>query len=356
MRLIISLKKLIYPYHLLFSIITIFYFKNSLYADANLYWNLKDRSDIPPIDTLPLPTGSQFLRYINYPFSNVLGLPIELGYILYSIYSIVGIYFFFKFIEHLIHQSSYKNHRWILYATLLMPSLHFWTSILGKESILFTCFACFIYYAHLQKFSHPLSIISVAVIAIIRPHVFIILAFSSIVYLFLFYKSNFKKKILFTTIGISSIFFGLWLFTQATWMRKISLERIEMMLKFHQETFKYTSGYVPLEEYYFPYKIFTFYFRPFPFEFPDTMGFIYGIENFIFLILFSIFVIILAIYREKIVIPKIFYFIIILSLVYASIFVLAYSNFGLIARTKILITPFLCTLFLFSIFQKKSHN
>lgn len=112
----------------------------------------------------------------------------------------------------------------------------------------------------------------------------------------------------------------------------------------HNSYLKRTSSYVPMEDYVYPYKLFSFYFRPLPFE---KSGLLYGIvsfENLLVLIVFGLVVYwILKLFpwmKAGVFLAFVFLFL----LFHGSMYAFGYANYGLIIRTKSLVLPFLVLL------------
>lgn len=112
----------------------------------------------------------------------------------------------------------------------------------------------------------------------------------------------------------------------------------------HIRVLKTTSGYVPLDQYSLPVKIFTFFFRPLPLEGNSVQYMLAGIENLIWLLVF-----IFAAYRlvtgyKSLKCSLFHFFSILFAAFFTLMYVYAYANFGLILRTKIMLFPVLAVL------------
>jgi hypothetical protein len=81
--------------------------------------------------------GTPFMVFLNYPLLK-LEAPFWLGHVLYSVIGFFGFYLFAKWSYKVL---ALKNDSFfvllLLGLVLLSPNLHIWTSIIGKESIVF---------------------------------------------------------------------------------------------------------------------------------------------------------------------------------------------------------------------------
>ncbi len=346
---------LVFFIHLLFGIIRYVYSVLNV-DDEEFYWFDHVKS-IPWLNYQPLPIGNTFMLYLDYIPAYVLHLPQWVGFIFYFLISTLGIYIFWKFCQR-IFPTQYQPLTYL--PVFLVPSLHFWVNGISKETLLFTFLSLMFYDFYFKNFKSARFILSVLFICLIRPHVGLILFLSFFIY-YLFFRFKLNTKSF--SILLASIAFGLFCYylTQyAAILPSASLDSIITHINLHHTHLRETTAYVPLETYSYPYKLFTFFFRPLVGELNNRIGWVTGLENLLFLLSFIAAAIIMLKNYKKLKLPTTFYFIIIFSIVYASVFTLAYSNFGLLARTKILVTPYLWMIFAYIMSQyiihKKSQN
>lgn len=326
--------------HLIFCIIKYHLYGNN--NDADFYWG-DGRFNFEWLHFHKLPIGNSFVLYINYLFAKFLNVPKWFGFFTYSCISFIGYIYLYKLWRYF----KIPLHQWSFGLFLCIPSIHFWNNGIGKEALIFPLSSILMYYIAIQKIRNFIPILSFALIALIRPHVGLILLLSYTFYFIIYrYQSlNLKYFLIFFSLTMLIFFvFNLVIFNQT-----LDFSRYILILDTHHEVLSQTNTYVPLENYNYPYKLFSFYFRPLPLEINNFMGWIYGLENLFFLIMSLISIYLYL--SEKSTFPKLYAFILLLSLIYASIFVLAYSNFGLISRTKALVLPFIFILQFHIIFK-----
>ncbi len=320
--------------------IFIYYFYKQNGGDVNLYW-FRKYSIQDFLYYTPFPLGNYFLNYLNLPLV-LTQTPIWVGFILYSLVGFFGILLFGKLIR------SYLPHKNLNLGILLMfiPSLHIWTSYLGKEAILFPCFVTIFYSLYRKNYKSLPFWLALIILTLVRMHYAFILLVSFTIAFLLFEKIDLRKKAFFTlgfVIISGLLFYG---FVSTTFIETFSIERWQEMIAHNQYKLSPTTAYVPLMEYPLPYKLFTFLFRPLPGEINTPIGWLYGFENLAILILIA-FGIIAGIKNYKRLNVTTFQgCIIIFSILMTLIFSYTYFNFGLIARTKYTFMPFLLLIML----------
>lgn len=323
-------------YHLLFSYFAWQYVTENN-GDAMRYWFLqKDLEKVSWIDFFK--PGTDIIKLITFPLVKLFHLPFWVGFVIFSFISFWGFYFLWK----LLLKISNENFSLTLSGSiiLLLPNVHFWTSLIGKESILFLCLTIIAIEIIRENFRSWKLIIGFLLLLLIRPHIAGLLIFSGLITILFFSKLNSKKKWLLLGLGIFLLFFSAFVLQNVASGHGNLIQKISQLYDAHIRVLKRTDAYVPLDQYVFPYKLFTFYFRPLPWENP---GFLYQIiswENFICLgvTLFATFIFFK--FYKKIDNRKFLAFSCIFIFIFASMYVFAYTNFGLILRTKIMVFPF----------------
>ncbi len=340
-------------YHILLSIVA-YFFAITHKADATHYWFITKTPDLF-LEQSPLPLRENLLFYLNYFLSIQLKLPLWFGFMLYSVIGFIGIWYMYRIIIYL---RSNTHWDYLYLFVLLLPSLHFWTGLLGKEPICILGIGLTLYSLLKDKNQVYYFITGILLLLIIRPHVALILGAAVFIAYFINTK-KFNLRYLIAFIALLGI--GIIFLLKSHWLQGISIENFQYLFQVHHEAFRETNSYVPLEDYNIFYKIFTFYFRPMPFEYNTLWGWFSGIENLLSLFVFigGIYSICQLILRHKYKLGKLEISIIIFFLLLAGVLSLAYSNFGLISRMKNQSMPFmlmLCIYWISLYINQKTHG
>ncbi len=326
-------------FHLLMTFVCYDYIVSN-HGDANLYWfNTKHTANKFWMDLLNYGTDS--VLFLNYFFAKILNLPFYFGFILYSSIGFIGILQFYKLINLWVGKKMVVLGVNILPLVLFLPNMHFWTSILGKEPILFLSIVL-VFIAFVKKRYYSLNmLLSLLVILIIRPHFFLLLFFAMSSVLLIYENWSLKRKVSLGLIAFCFLIFSFFGILKLAGIDKFGLYQIEQSNDNSLLSMQFSNSYIPMNTYTYPEKLFAFYFRPLFFDIHSYYGFFVSIENLIVL-LFHIGVLILVLKNRKMIrfdlLTKVIF---IYASVAAVLFVQRYSDLGLIIRTKALIQPFL---------------
>ena len=172
----------------------------SLYYDANI-----------SLQNIASYTGSNFISYIISPFVRVLNVSFFNINLLFSLIGFFGIFKLYKVTTEYAYEN--KVSILLLLIFILLPNLHFWTSTLSKDVLIFYFAISCLSYAFSKKInkSSPWFILILFIIAsMIRPYFGIILLISYIFAGFVV-KNDFKisVKLLVQTSLLIYVFFKL---------------------------------------------------------------------------------------------------------------------------------------------------
>ncbi len=276
-----------------FIIAIVFYFYVSIYGgDATFYWDApKTISFEEIINLIKQGSASGVIYLINYIPSKVLNLSFFTGNMSYALLGYLGFIYFYRISKNIFKEKSSISggkifgipiFPWIWF----LPNLHFWSSGIGKDSILFFSIAVFMYSLQNIKRNWLGLFISLILSLSIRPHItlFLLVAFG-IGYFLDGNLKGYQKVIifLFFIAGFTSIFAYVLQFIQLESLdaQAISEYTSTKALKLN----KITSGSgVDISGYPFPAKVATFLYRPLFFDINGIMAILASFENLVLLI------------------------------------------------------------------------
>lgn len=326
----------LFCYHLVFPVFA-FLFVQEIGGDALNYWfvgkNLENASWLNYV--IP---GTNVINMITFPLVKYFHLPLWCGFLLFSLFSYIGFYKLWNLIVTFTQNS--KIAFFIGIVLMLLPNLHLWTSFIGKESIIFVALMFIIEKIIKKKMRSSALISSFVFIALIRPHVTIVLFLAFL--LAYFWKGDLSKKSKWLLLGVATIA-SIPLYFILKKIAKIkdnAWDRILHIYDYHIIALRKTNSYVPLDEYPLPYKLFTFYFRPLPFEKTGLLYQIWCVENIILLLITLGLLSFVVVNIKKLKWDFFFIFATFTIVLLGIMYVYAYANYGLIARTKIMAMPF----------------
>ncbi len=224
-------------------------------------------------------TGTKFIGFLAWPLSRTIGL----GY--YSvmlIFSYIGyfasVFFYLVAVENIELKPTWGNLS-PLELVFLLPNVHFWTSSLGKGSII--TFAIGLFAFGLSRINRRFvpTAIGAFLIFMVRPHILLAIVLASIIGLFVTsggLKPFFKWSIIIVAVFLFINLSGSVLkFTDTD---TLDISSSSTLSHRTSELTKASSG-IDIGNYNFFYKIFTFWFRPLFFDGLGALGFLASFEN-----------------------------------------------------------------------------
>lgn len=232
--------------------------------------------------------GTPFIHFLAWPFASLFNL---------SYYSCMIIFSFFGYIAILIFYITAKENIrlkpiWLSYTALelifLLPNLHFWSSSLGKGSVILLGLALFTY--GLSRFNRRVipMVIGGFITFMIRPHILFTVIISVMLGLVLTTSGikNYLRWMIFIAAGL--IFFyisdDVLKFADAESLDILSSSSISHRAS---ELSKASTG-VDIQNYGVFMKLFTFWFRPLFFDGQGIMGLLVSFENMLYIYMFVI--------------------------------------------------------------------
>ncbi len=292
----------LFLWHTLFCFIcTQFSIQNQLDA-YGYYVGSQDISSVKYVDFL---SNTGFIFTFNSIFSNYLGLGIYSCALIFSLIGGIGVITMDAIITSITKDSNPKIK--ILYELFIWsPSLHFWTSSIGKDAILFTSINL-ILYAFLKPRRRFLIILPCFIlVAIIRPHIGIVLLFSIIGATFsrIEIPRNYRLLIrliiilgfsYFISLGIDFLNLG----TANIYGDQLNFEKINNLIKYQRTITEVGNYSIDMNSLNVPLRLFAYMFRPLFLDSNGLLGIVASIDN---LVLLSIFIypILLAVTKKRI--------------------------------------------------------
>ena len=315
-------------YHLLFTFLYIFYFKDGA-ADYKTYLNL---TTFRGFNFKGL-VSADLITTICAFFKNILFFNDYNIILFFSLSSLTGIIMFYK---NLIKLGLEKK---IAVFFLFIPGMHFWTSIPGKDCIILFLLAFFFYF-YLDK-RLVVSLLFVFAVFLVRPHIGFIFFSSVIITEFFLMKGT--KKIIFIVlfVCVSLIVLNTGSVSYFFLDQKSTSDNflIQMFSHFNNYTEKFIFTDTGYERSFFLLNIFNYLIIPTEFIFKNN-SLIVNTTIMTELVVFSLLIHFILKSKKIIFDKKIFYFLLICCLFYFLIVPQALFNFGINIRQKWMILPF----------------
>ncbi len=350
-KLKINFIVLLYFWHLFFSLIYFFYtfYKKS---DAYTYYYLTLTRTFSHIEP-----GSHFISNICYLLGNIGNLSFMNVFAIFNFIGFLGLLFLTLSLNKI--KKIELNNYYIL--IIFLPSISFWSSAIGKDAISFLAICLFIWSSIDLKNKVHISIISVLIMFLVRPHISIVMLFSLAIAVI--FQKNIQKSIKIFIFIFLSLSFAILLPIVSNFVN-IKIDYFSI-----SNTFSTIKGYISLKmvgnisesagidlsSMNFIEIIFTFYFRPLPFETNNFMQLFTSVENVILIIFFLTaitFKILSPLSSNKIKYSNIqlWIYIIIVTFLLSS----TQANLGITSRQKWMVLPILIFIF-YNFFNSKEY-
>ncbi|EKB48705.1 hypothetical protein B879_02664 [Cecembia lonarensis LW9] len=276
---------LLYHYHVLFGF---YYGWFAQGTDTTFYWNLGDRFRQFEFETWfsTYGTHNNFVFFLNYPFSKVLGLDFWTGTFLYASVSAWAFILIYMVGEELFKVEPIKLYGFKIWPLiLLLPSLHFWSSGIGKDALVFLFISMFFY--GLRDLRKHVFLVGLSLILLyhVRPHMAFIVFLSTAFMLVLDSKLHSSYKLIFFSLSLVGFFLIYGQVLEFLKIDEINTENIEAVFNKSSTNLSYGRSFVDMSSYPYPLKVFTFLFRPLFFDAHNFTSFLNSFENLIYLIL-----------------------------------------------------------------------
>jgi hypothetical protein len=257
-------------------------------GDANGYWEASRHLKYEQFWLyLFKEKGTAFIYALNFFPANVIGLSYFSGTLLYCLLGYIGLIYFYVITIKVIPFNSKIRGYSLFPLVFFSPNLNFWSSGIGKDTLLFLFIGMFSYGILNISKRIPLIILSLLLSYFVRPHIMLFLLLSfSLVYL-LTSKIAVGKRVV---LGLLLVGAGVAILPSV--LRYVKIEEISIgdFNKFSEVkasvlSRSHTGSRIDISSYPLPLKIFTFLYRPLFFDINSITGVFASLENLILLIL-----------------------------------------------------------------------
>ena len=274
----------LYWYHILFALIY-YLLTREVRSDSKTYYFMSTQYS-NWLDSYE--TGTIFLHFVTYPFTNYLMFSYEMMMVLFSWMGYWGfVYFYIIFRENIRFKHKFFGFD-LITLFVFLPNMHYWTASLGKGSIIFFGIAMAIYGLSKIESRKMSLILGLVIVYHVRPHVFLFMAVGILVGVFTGREKVpfYQKAIVF--IGSAVTLFLLY----DTIIGFVGLDQDNLFESFTEfsdtrayELSKSAGSGIDTSNYPLILKLLTFWFRPIFFDAPSFIGIVVSFENLLYIFL-----------------------------------------------------------------------
>lgn len=265
---------ILFLWHTLFSIYY-WYFSLSNTADAVGYY--KASFGLKP----NFSPGTHFTESLVYIITRVFDSNYLNTTLVSNIFGVIGLIYLYLSIKRFLPDIGKL---WVL--ILFIPSMSFWSAGLGKDSISFMATCLFLYGITESKKPKPTIILAFLTMFMVRPHIAFIMIVSFVIYFIIKSKVHIVLKVLLLPIILIFSIVALQYVQQYVGLGDVSLDSLDEYVNQRQGFNQEGGSSLDIASMSYPMQMFTYVFRPLPFEAHSIVALITSIENTILLILF----------------------------------------------------------------------
>ena len=231
-----------------------------------------------------------FVRSFNSIFAKYLSLNLVSCFFIFNLIGSLGQILFYKNIEPFIKQIK-SNLKYLFLLSVWLPTIHFWTSPIGKDSLIYFFINLSIYCLYKLNKRFLLLLPSLICISLIRPYIGITIFLSISIAVFFKIKVSTKFRLLLRLLTIISFIFFFYLGTKFlnldTSLNFQNLELAIQTIEYHRGATEMGGSSVDMNSLNPFFRILTYMFRPLFFDAKNIFGIISSIDNFILILIFS---------------------------------------------------------------------
>ena len=331
---------LILLWHTFFS--TFYYFFTLINgADALVYYSKSIE------DNLNFYPGSPFI----YSLASMVSKGLEASYLnttlFFGLLGSLGLVFLYLSLRKYFEKIS-----WYWNFILFIPSMSFWSAGLGKDAISFFSVCLFLYTITTNKKIYILLPISFFFMFMVRPHIALMMIVSFILYFILKSKVHILFKLTTLPIIVTGIILSSSFVQQYVGLEEASIDSVSSYVDQRQGYNQSGGSSIDLQSMSYPMQIFTYIFRPLPFDAHSALALFTSIENTILLFLF-----IYILFKNKF---RLYTFIegkntwlLIYAFLTCSMLAITTANLGIATRQKWMFMPIFLYLLVYAFYQYK---
>jgi hypothetical protein len=289
--------------------------------------------------------GTTAVQYLTAIFTVGFGLTYISTFLVFNIIGSYGLLAFDATLRHINKNKSGFVKSLSLFI-ILLPSLSFWSSAIGKDSIHFMATTFLLWSCIDFNKRKKMFLFSLGLIFLVRPHIsgIAIIAFTlSIIFIKTYSPS--MKKIYFIISLISLIFILPFILEYVGLGRSISIDTIISYIKSRQNVNMGGGSSIDIRQMNLPYQLFTYLFRPLPYEAHSVFAFLSSIDNVLILTVFTLsFLSIISLKGQKFNLnhpTENRLFLLIFGMAMLIILSLTTANLGIAVRQKWMVLPIL---------------
>ena len=337
---------LLYGWHTLWCMVYLWYSINNV-ADATMYY------DVAKSGNYSFAPGTEFVNFLTGIFVDYLGVSYLGAFLAFNIFGVIGLLAFDGAMRAV---TEGKRRKWRQLATLIvfLPSVSFWSSAIGKDSISFMAAGVALWASlDFARRSRPM-IFAVFAMFLVRPHIAGFMVLALVFATVLQSNASIFKKVFFFVASLGAVGAMIPFALQYAGLSDISISGAIDYVEDREIQNTEGGGAIGISSMSLPLKIVAYLFRPFPFEANSIPQLAASADNMImmFMVLVGVFNMIKQRSLRRV---ELNYFALIYSMLALLVLAMTTANLGIAVRQKWMFVPMLLC-FLMSVIGTSSKR
>ena len=263
-------------------------------GDAYTYWFAPQNQGWPVVMSyINRGSASGYVYLLNYYPAHVLNLSFFTGSMLYMVLGYIAFVYMYKVIKENVPRFMILRKIKVLWIPvfpyfLFLPNIHYWSSGVGKDTLLFFSIIIFMYALGRIRKRMIFIILAIAISIFIRPHILLYLLMAFGVSTVLEGRIKIYKKVILCLLFLGG---ALYLFPHVAKFARLDDFQSESISSYSNQHISKlskarTSSSIDVSSYPYPIKVFTFLFRPLYFDLKGMLAMLASTENLLYLLFF----------------------------------------------------------------------
>lgn len=244
---------------------------------------------------------------------------------------------------------------WYWIFILFIPSMSFWSAGLGKDAVSFLATCLFLYALVASRRAVILIPLSFFLMFMVRPHIAAMILISYLIYFIIQARVHIAFKLVALPIIAIAVFFSIGFVQSYVGIEDASLDGVSSYIDERQGLNQRGGSSLDIASMSYPMQMFTYVFRPLPFEAHNIVSLITSLENTVVLFLF-IYILLKIKFKLGTLLQGKHLWLFTYAFLTCTILALTTPNLGIATRQKWMFMPVLIYLLIFAFYQNKMNN
>ena len=225
--------------------------------------------------------GGRFIDFMVYPFIKILKFNIVSTFILFNIIGFIGLSLLYLALQENIGEE--KKAKKLIYIILFLPGLNYWTSFIGKDSVMLIALSMVLLSINNMVKRKKLMAIGLGLTLLMRPHILICICCALFITVTLYSKINILLKAFISLLIILLLAVGIRLFKEHAKIESLDVESAQEYIESREQWGGGST--VDISNYNIVFKVLTFLYRPLFFDAKNFNMILASFENLLYLII-----------------------------------------------------------------------